>query len=291
MLKRFFFITLFSLFAFQSFGQNEAYKIYTGQGIEIEYEDMVTQLMGGDIIFFGELHNDPICHWLEYRLLKDVQEMTNKKPVVGAEMFEADDQLILDEYMAGLISEKHFEDEAKLWSNYSTDYRPLLEYSIEKRLKFIATNIPRRYASIVSRKGFEGLDTLTEEAKQYIAPLPIKYNPDLPGYKKMLDMAQMHGMKDHVNENLPKAQAIKDATMAHFILAHFEKGEIFLHYNGTYHSNNKEGIVWYIKQYQPDLSVKTIATVRQESLDQLTEDHKELADFILVVPSDMTSTY
>ena len=271
--------------------QNKAYQIFTSKGLEIEYEDMVGKLMESNIVFFGELHNDPISHWLEYRVLKDASKMIDAKPVVGAEMFESDDQLILNEYLNGLIKEKHFKKEAKIWNNYETGYRPLVEFARKNDLKFIATNIPRRYASLVSREGFEGLDTLTAEAKKYIAPLPIQYNPELPGYKKMLNMGNMHGMEKHVNENLPKAQAVKDATMAHFILEHFNKESVFLHYNGTYHSNNKEGIVWYIKQKQPELVIKTIATVRQEAIEELEKENLEIADFIIVVPSDMTTTY
>jgi uncharacterized iron-regulated protein len=284
-------ILVFVFLAVNLKAQNSAYKLYTSNGSTIEYEDMVNQIMDGDVIFFGELHNDPIGHWLQLRLLQDLTKMTEKSPVVGAEMFESDDQIILDEYMNGLIKEKHFKKEAKLWNNYDTDYKPLVEYSKKEGLKFIATNIPRRYASIVSRKGFEGLEELSQEAKNYIAPLPIQYNPDLPGYKKMLKMAHMHGSKDHVNKNLPKAQAIKDATMAHYILKHFEKGKVFLHFNGTYHSNNKEGIIWYINEKNPDLQVINISTVRQKSLEELKRENKGLADYILVVPADMTNTY
>lgn len=271
--------------------QHSAYKLYTSNGEAVEYEDMFNQLMDGDIIFFGELHNDPVGHWLQLRLLKDLTKMTEKSLIVGAEMFESDDQLIIDEYMRGLIKEKHFQKEAKLWKNYETDYKPLLEYSKKEGLRFIATNIPRRYASIVSRKGFKGLEELSDEAKSYIAPLPIQYNPELPGYKKMLEMSHTQRMKNHANKNLPKAQAVKDATMAHYILKNFEKGKVFLHLNGTYHSNNKEGIIWYINNNQPELTIKSIASVKQESIDTLEKENKGLADYILVIPYDMTTTY
>jgi len=206
-------------------------------------------------------------------------------------MFEADDQVIVDEYLSGLISQKHFEKESKLWPNYKTDYKPLIEFAREEELSFIATNIPRRYASIVAKEGFDRLNGLSGSAKQWIAPLPVKYDPDLPGYQKMLKMGAMHGNKRHMHKNLPKAQAIKDATMAHFILQNLEQGEHFLDFNGTYHSNNKEGIIWYIKQHAPELSVGSIATVRQKDLDRLQEINKGKADFILVVPADMTNTH
>ena len=88
-------------------------------------------------------------------------------------MFESDNQLIFDEYMQQNISYDRFEAEARLWDNYRTDYYPVVFFAKEHHIPFIATNIPRRYANIVKNKGFEALDSLSEEAKRYIAPLPL----------------------------------------------------------------------------------------------------------------------
>ena len=151
----------------------------------------------------------------------------------------------MDEYLSGDIKQKSFEAEAKLWNNYSTDYKPLVELAKENELRFVASNIPRRYASIVHKGGFEVLGNLSEEAKELIAPLPIEYDAELPCYKGMLEMK---GGMGHVNENLPKAQAIKDATMAHFILEDFNPGSLVIHFNGSYHSDNYESISWYLKK-------------------------------------------
>ncbi len=38
--------------------------------------------------------------------------------MLGAEMLEADNQLIVDEYLAGLIEHEHLAKEAKVWDNY-----------------------------------------------------------------------------------------------------------------------------------------------------------------------------
>jgi hypothetical protein len=89
---------------------------------------------------------------------------------------------------------------------------------------------------------------------------------------------------------LPKAQAIKDATMAWSILAHLQKGKVFLHFNGSYHSENYEGIIWYLKQANPNLRIATISTVEQSDLSELSKGSEGVADFIIVVPESMTKT-
>jgi len=272
-----------------------AYHLYDAKGKKVSYQKMIKQLKKQDVILFGELHNNAIAHWLQLKLIKTLIPYRNL--ALGAEMLEADNQVVLDAYLNGEINQQAFDSLARLWSNYKTDYKPLVDFAKENQLPFIATNIPRRYASLVYRHDFDTLNYLSEEEKAWIAPLPIPYDPELPSYKKMQTM-----MSSHPNENFPKAQAIKDATMANFIVDYFRntvstKKPLFIHFNGSYHSDFKEGIAWYLDYYFSTYDggkvkkVATITTVEQEKVDKLDEEHKGKADFILVVDQDMTKTY
>ena len=265
-----------------------AYVIYNAKGKTVDFSKLLKEASEADVILFGEQHNNPICHWLQLELTKSLYDLKKDKLILGAEMFEADNSLLIDEYLSGKIKQKNFEDEAKLWPNYKTDYKPLLEFARDSSLRFIATNIPRRYAAVVNKEGFEGLESLAAEAKNYIAPLPIAYDPELPGYKGMIEM--MGGIGGHVTENLPKAQAAKDATMAYFISINAKQGTTFLHFQGTYHSDNFEGINWYLKRLKPELKILTISSNEQENPDTLEKENEGKADFIIVIPSSMTKT-
>jgi uncharacterized iron-regulated protein len=290
MVKRFSFLMLVILFAAMK-GDKPAYIIYNSEGKDVKYKNLVDEALKADIVFFGEQHNNPISHWLQLELTKDLFAEKKGGLILGAEMFESDNQLLLDEYLAGQIAQKSFEKEIKLWDNYSTDYKPLVEFAKTNKLPFIATNIPRRYASVVNKKGFEGLDSLNSEARTYIAPLPVKYDPELKGYKSMLEMMEGQPGGGHATDNLPKAQAIKDATMANSILKYWKPGTTFLHYNGAYHSDNYEGIVWYLKQEKPELKILTISTIEQDTIDSMKDESLKLADYIICVPMEMTKTY
>jgi len=135
---------------------------------------MLDGVKDADVVMFGELHNNPICHWFQYELTKDLHELKKNAPILGAEMFEADNQLIIDEYLKGQINEKNFKKESKVWLNFETDYKPLLDYAKTNHLKFITTNIPRRYASLVHSRGIEALDSLEKEAYKWIVLLPFQ---------------------------------------------------------------------------------------------------------------------
>jgi uncharacterized iron-regulated protein len=265
-----------------------AYVIYNSKGKQVNYKKLVKEASDADVILFGELHNSPICHWLQLELTRSLYKEKKSQLIMGAEMFEADNELIISEYLKGKVKDRNFEAEARLWPNYKTDYKPLLEFARDSNLRFIATNIPRRYAALVNRQGFEALDSLDAEAKRYIAPLPFAYDPELPGYKGMIEM--MGGSGGHVTENLPKAQAAKDATMAYFIAQNISRGQTFIHFHGTYHSDNYEGIVWYLKRLKPELKILTINSSEQDHVDSLKKENEGKADFIIVVPSSMTKT-
>ncbi len=285
-------LTLIPAFLFVAFKQDKpAYIMYDGTGNEISYQDMIKDASEADIVFYGELHNDPLSHWFELEITRDLYKTAGNNLILGAEMFERDDQLIIDEYLDGMYDSDKFEPEVKLWNNYKTDYKPLIEFARENKLRFIATNIPRRYASMVSKKGFEILDSLSVEAKHLIAPLPVPYDPDLKGYREMLNMGGSMKGPAHVNENLPKAQAVKDATMAYSILENWKEGKTFIHYNGSYHSRNFEGIIWYLMQAKPDLRIVTIETVSQDDISMLEDQYKGSAGYIVCVPGNMTKTY
>ena len=289
MKKSLYAIVILSIFLMAMKADKKAYNIFNQEGKESSYAKLFKQALESDVILFGEQHYNPICHWLQLELAKDLYAERGEDLILGAEMFERDDQLILHEYINDYITTRNFESQARLWPNYKTDYKPLMDFANENNIPFVASNIPRRYASVVFREGFEGLEKLDKHAKRFIAPLPIPYDPELPGYKAMIEMGEE--MEGHDAENFPKAQAIKDATMAHAIISYFQEGKIFMHIHGTYHSDNFEGIMWYLNEYNPGLKIMTIASAEQELANELEEDNEGLANFILITPSSMTQTY
>jgi uncharacterized iron-regulated protein len=285
------FILVFSL---NSFAQNiPAYKVFTGEGKKADYEDILKAAKKTDVIFFGELHDNPIVHWLELELTKSLFAAKGRSLILAAEMFETDNQLLIDEYFAGLIKETSFESEVRLWKNYRTDYKPLLNFAKQNELKFVASNIPRRYASVVSGGGFEALQKVSAEGLKYIAPLPVEYDPELACYKDMLSMGSEIGgkMDKKISDNLPKAQAIKDATMAKSITYYWSPGQVVIHFNGSYHSDRHMGIIWYLNKYNPTIKVVTIASVLQDDIEKMDDEYKGTADFIIAIPTSMTRTY
>jgi hypothetical protein len=79
--------------------------------------------------------------------------------------------------------------------------------------------------------------------------------------------------------------------MAKFILKSLQKNEVVLHFNGAFHSDYYQGILWYIQQEKPQINAMTISTVSQKNIDKLDAENLGKADFIICVPESMTKTH
>ncbi|MDR4954864.1 ChaN family lipoprotein [Chryseobacterium sp. ES2] len=290
-MKNIFIAILFAGFCSLKAQDLKAYQFYDKKGKEVKTEKLVKELSDYDVVFFGENHNSSVNHWLQLKITEALFAKKNGQLILGAEMFERDNQSQLDQYLNGKFDAKTLKDSARLWNNYATDYKPLVDFAKDKKLNFIATNIPRRYASQTAKEGLESLNKLSEKEKTYIAQLPIKVTLDTPGYPEMKKMMGDHAEGTRVM-NFISAQATKDATMAESILKNFQAGKTFIHYNGNYHSKEFGGIYWYIKQKNPNLKMAVISVFESDD-PELKVPAKDYipTDFNLIIPGDMTKTF
>lgn len=277
-------LCLFSLVHVVNAQNLTAYQIYKANGKKTSFKKMVKKLAKVDVVLFGELHNNPIDHWLQLKLAKELRE--KRDLVLGAEMFETDNQEALDDYLQGKIARLRDDPTMRLWPNYQTDYAPLVDFAKSNNIPFIATNVPDQFAKLVYRSGLDALQSLSKEELSYIVPQPMPFDSELKTYKAILSM-----MEHHATPELVMAQALKDATMAHYILKNYQAGQLFLHLNGTYHSEQYEGILWYLKKWRENLKYATIATVLQPKVNKLSKESLGIADFIICVDEEMTETH
>ncbi|MCO5258754.1 MAG: ChaN family lipoprotein [Crocinitomicaceae bacterium] len=275
---------------FQIFAQDKtAYVIFNEKGKKVSYKKLLKSVSTTSITFFGEFHNNPIAHWLEYELTTDLAKQTNHQITIGFEMFEQDQQQLLTDYLADKITTKTFEDSSRLWTNYKTDYKPIIEFAKENNIFCVASNIPRRLASIIYKKGRAALDSLEQVDYSYMCDKNYAVDTTLSQYQKMLNM-----MPDHNKGlNFIYSQASKDATMAKFIDKYWSSypSTQFIHFNGAFHTDFDQGIIWYLKKYRPNLTYTTITTVEQADLKKLDEEHIGRAQFIICVNEKMTKTH
>ncbi|MCJ7630493.1 MAG: ChaN family lipoprotein [Longimicrobiales bacterium] len=165
------------------------FRVFTGEGEPASLEDIVQAMNGVDAVLVGEIHTDPIGHWIETELFRKALALAGVGEEAGAlrsvalslEMFERDVQGIVDEYLRDLITEDQFTASARPWEFYDSDYRPMVELAKAAGVPVLAANAPRRYVNRVSRLGPGALGELSPRARSTLPPLP--YPPPTDAYR------------------------------------------------------------------------------------------------------------
>lgn len=252
-------------------------------------DDIVSDMQNADVLFFGEEHNDTVCHYLEQLLLVKLSEKYSGRTALSVEMFETDCQNVLNEYLAGLISEKDFTTDARAWPNYA-DYRPMIEYAKSEQLPVIAANAPHRYVSMVNKMGLGSLEELSRVGKSFLPPLPIDTATG-PYYEKFLQIMGGHAMP---GMQMFQAQSLWDATMGWTIASFARKHKRYkiLQVNGSFHSEEKLGAEAQLKKYDKRLHILNIATCSEADFEN--PDWTKLSkkgDYILVTDPSASKSY
>jgi uncharacterized iron-regulated protein len=303
------------------------YRVFTGAGEPASIDDIVAAMADYQVVFVGEAHDDPTGHMLEAELLKRAYESYGApgsnddapRPVaLSLEFFQSDAQPIIDEYLAGLITEKAFRTDSRPWPRYETDYRSMIEFSKENGVSVIAANAPRRYATRVTQHGRESLKDLSPEALASLAPLP--YGQPSDAYRSqwiqiITEVMQEEGMKcgvpveeieaedgvevkarapvgAHGNMgNQLHSQVLWDATMAYWISQHLEQqpDALVLHMVGGFHVERGTGTPEHLEAYRPGTSRMIVVLQPVEDVDTFEPAPEgEWGDF--VIQTDLAHT-
>lgn len=283
-MKNFFLIFVFSIFmTFTVFGQ-ETYRIFDAKGNPSTFQQVIDAIGQNDVVFLGEKHDDSVGHTLEFEIFKAAIDKygANRQVTLSMEMFERDVQMVVNEYLTGLINEKKFLDDSRPWGNYKTDYRPLVELAKEKKLKVIAANSPRRYVNMVSRMGRDSLNQLSKDAKKFLPPLP--YAQASEAYKNKFN-ALMGGSPESKMGlgNILDSQSLWDAGMAYNVSKGIVKNGLIVHLNGSFHTENRLGTVEHLLKYKPKTKVLVVTMGYEEDFKNFDKTkHENLGDFVIL---------
>lgn len=251
-----------------------------GTGTRISFDDLIDRLASRDLIFVGEIHDNPEHHLVQVQILQALAQRSTAL-TLAMEFFQRPAQEVLDRYVRGEMKESEFLDAADWKGNWGYDfhfYRPLLQIAREKGIRVLAMNAP---ASIVRKVAREGLRGLTEEERRRV---PSDVDLGNKAHREYLFKAYTeHATPDLKRfEDFYEAQCVWDETMAESLSAHLkEKGGRLVVFAGNGHIIHKFGI--------PDRTVRrfpvSMATVLPYPLDGGAELERSVADFVWLTAS------
>ena len=246
------------------------YQLLNHSGQAQTLSQMISKLEKVDVVFIGEYHGNQASHLLEMRVLASLHRRNlagNRQTILSMEMFNRDQQAILNDYIAGNIGEKYLIDEAPAWKNYQGSYRPLVEYAKQNGIPVVAANAPADIVRCIGRQAEGYIDKLDQSEKSHIARRPFA---EIPGYSEKF-YALMGGSADSPDQHQRQAylgQITRDNTMAESIAEALMQspGAQVVHINGSFHSEDQLGTVAALKRMSPGVKVKVITPVHLDKI-------------------------
>ena len=256
-----------------------------------DFETMLADLARADAVFVGEQHDDPNTHRLELAIIEGLARR-GVSVVLAMEMFERDVQDHVDRYVAGTATEEQFLAASRPWPRYGSDYRAIVEYARANHLPIVASNVPRRIASDVSKTGMSVVDGIGND-RRLVAGAPLcPTSGDY--YERFAEMMGDHPAGEGAaadtaarNERFYFAQCLKDETMGESVAEAFQKhatGRVtIVHVNGAFHSDFGEGAAESARRRLPGRRIAVVSVLPVGNIDSVRPADEDLkrADYLV----------
>lgn len=239
-----------------------------------DFEAMAADLVKADVVFVGEQHDDPNTHRLE-RMILEALAARKTRVILSLEMFERDIQKSLDDFQAGYLSEAGFLRISRPWPRYGTDYKPLVDFAVERQWPVLAANVPRPIASEIAKAGVGVLDGKPVAEKAWFAAdrqCPVGDDEYYVRFKAVMGAhPSMEALQRYYD-----SQCVKDETMAESIAKAWTAASVpgaprpvVVHYNGAFHSDFGLGTASRTQRRLPNAKVVVVTMMPLADLKAL----------------------
>ncbi|MCL5022543.1 MAG: ChaN family lipoprotein [Nitrospirae bacterium] len=188
-------------------------------GKDIAFSTMIDDVRQAQVLFVGETHNSKRDHEFQLSVIKALHRA--RVPLaIGLEMFRADSQQILDQWVKGNLGEREFlnayDDN---WGVSWHLYKAIFLFARDNGIPMVGLNVP---ADITRKVSLSGFSSLTQEELKRLPP-GISCSVD-ERYMDFIRRAYAaHGVKDKSFVNFCEAQMVWDKAMAWHLAAYQKK--------------------------------------------------------------------
>jgi uncharacterized iron-regulated protein len=144
--------------------------IATANNFSPEQQSILHAITPAQVVYLGEKHDSASDHADQLGIIKYLHQRSSQM-AIGLEMFQKPYQNIIDQYLAGQISEAELVQKTeyqKRWGWPWENYAPLLRLAKEKHIPVIALNTP---IEVLRKVAKGGLESLQPADYQYIPPI------------------------------------------------------------------------------------------------------------------------
>ncbi len=275
-------------------------RVLAADSTPVAWSALEEKATAADIVVVAEQHDDLLAHRFQAAL---AVAMAARGPVaVCMEMFERDEQALVDAYLASRISQKTLVDitESGDWGakgKWDEFYQPIVDAAKSKGSPVIAANAPRRFTRLGRLESFDALATFAQAyPEQFVVPAPFEQSAYYERFKATMShhstppgnsgKAAAHAMPAVTEEQIQgmfRAQQVWDATMADSVVKAWRAHGRAMLVVGQFHTDHDGGLLLRMKAAAPDAKILTISLDKAESTT-LREEDKGRADLVVYRP-------
>ena len=244
-------------------------------GKAISFQELIIQISSKDLLFVGEVHDNPEHHLIQLQILQALVD-ASVPLTLGMEFFQEKQQDSLDRYLEREVGEEEFLKEVSWQQDWGFDYhlyRPLILFARQNGFRVLALNAPHEIVKKVARQGLIALDS--HERSQIAQDIDLTHEAHRAYARAAYDQHAHGDLKNF--ESFYEAQCVWDETMADN-LASYLKGrkEPVVVFTGNGHIAYRFGV--------PDRTLwrhpVSIATMLLMPLSKDIFLEKEIADYL-----------
>lgn len=199
-------------------------------------------------VLLGERHDSAEDHRWQLQTLTQLHAL-QPRMAIGFEMFPRRAQPVLDQWVAGSLSEAEFlrrVEWEKVWGFDAQLYLPLFHFARMNRLPMLALNVERSLIDAVGRQGWDGVPEAQREGVSKPAAVTDAYR------KALRAVFDHHPAKMRGEASFPRfveSQATWDRAMAQVMAEHLRKhpGTLVVGIMGAGHVRNGQGVAYQLK--------------------------------------------
>jgi len=177
------------------------------EGRNLELQELLQEVQQARVVFVGEAHTSRQDHLVQLRVLRHLRQQ-GRAVALAVEMFPPEAQEVLDEWLAGRVSDKAFRKLFRqYWEMPFSYYRGLFRYAKAEGIPVFGINALRQDIQRVAR---QGLAAVPPELLQLLRFRPCAQEPS---YVQALGFNRLRhrGSLGHLCD----AQRLRDTIMAY----------------------------------------------------------------------------
>lgn len=231
----------------------------------VELGAILKTIQPGSVVVLSEIHTLNSHHQNQLTFVNELQKVSESKISIGFEMFDINEQNLLDDYSDQLITDEQLKNYVSLSKDWFQFYLPLLQFTQHPDSQAVALNAPKWLTSKIARVGMEQLSNY----EKLLLPVDFQLGDDL--YLERFQEVS-HIPKAKI-KNYFEAQSTWDDIMAEtareFITSN--PSGILVIVVGDFHAAYYGGLPKRLKQ-RGIANVVTISQVSMANLDQKEKD-------------------